>query len=200
MEVLKGLHNFISKQSKEKTKNPELAFDDRSLEVIRKIYEVDNPSLHEIPFLGVVDENEQVEEIIYEPDFPRQSRLRQTGNAVFTSTVDKNELVYLFRQAQSVGKLDSVRMVGHLHPSGKTQLGQLKVIVPPSEDALIPSKSDISFMGALGESNPDFNFDYTAITANTPDGHKLRVYNTRQLLKTKKVKNLDKLPNQTIDL
>ena len=201
METGERLKNLLCKiQSKEKFKKPCLIFDDGAIEVIRKVHGIDNPNLHEIPFLGVVGEDDRVENIICEPNFARHSRLHQTGIATFTSSVDKNELTHLFQKALSSGKLEKVKMVGHLHPSGETIQGQHRVIIPPSEDLLLPSKSDISFMDVLGELNPNQNIDYTAITANTPDGPKLRVYDTKKLVKMKKVRDLDDLPSQTIDL
>lgn len=196
MEIFDGIKESLKKvKSKEKTNKPGLTFDEQSLDSVREIYGVDNPNLHEIPFLGVVDDQGNVEQIICEPKFPRQSRLKQVGGAVFASTVDKRELAHLFQKADDQGNLKKVKLVGHLHPTGETRIGQQKFSVPATEYSLDPSEEDISFMSELGKLNPDFNFNHTAITSDTPTGPKMRIFKTEELTKVRKASQLDKLPH-----
>lgn len=201
MTLIEGLRGRLSRLgSKGKRTEPNLVFSKQALTVVSNIHEVENPNLHEIPFLGVVDDDGNVEEIISIPDFRRQSRLRSAGGITYKSTVDKNELATLFQKAHNEGKLDRVKLVGHLHPTGSITIGNQRFIVPTSDFNLEPSQSDISFMGALEDLNPDANFDYIALTSNTPEGRKLRVYKTKDLKTVKKASRLDKIPLQTIDL
>ena len=201
MELFNGIRETFKKaKSKERKQVKPLMFDDQSLNAIRQIYEVDNPNLHEIPFLGVVDENGNVEQVICEPNFPRQSRLKQVGGVVFNSSVDKNELAHLFQKADSQGILKRVKLVGHLHPTGQTKIGHQTYSVPATEYSLDPSENDISFMNELGRLNPDFSFDHTAITSETPNGQKMRIYNTKELSTVKKASQLDKISRQDVDL
>lgn len=178
---------------------PALTLDEESILVLRQIVQSPNPRLAETPFLGIA-EGEQNVSIIAEPDFDRDSGLVQIGQEAFKSSTDLNELNYLFDKAFHLGRFEDIRLLGHLHPSGKMKIGRRTYSLAPSESLLDPSDGDKRFLKGLIELNPNQNIEYYAIAGNSPDGPKVRIWYSADLIEAKKARDIERIPSQDISL
>lgn len=198
MENISLASIFDSLKKKDKAP-PNLTLSSEVRTAIRNITAAPNPTLSETPFLGVEDNN-QINTVYVNPNYPRKSGLKQVNPYSFQSVVDKEELSALFNQAYGEGNLQQITLLGHLHPTGEVHTPGTTYQVVPSESLLEPSTGDLDFARSFINLNPDLKIKYFGITANTPNGPCLAIWRMCDLTGIRKFRDLERTPKQVIVL
>jgi hypothetical protein len=168
-----------------------------------------NPTLAEFSFLGL-GINGVVEEIVVADTSKYSDKSRLLFSGEYKSTSDKTELEIIFNKVHQDGRIGELLLLGHMHPTGSAIIDGIKYNISPSDTLLEPSGGgsgkggptsggDLAFYKEFIRLNPNCS-PMVAIAANTQKGPQLKVYDMAKLVKVKRYHDIDKVPQQTIDL
>ena len=193
-----------------KEKPLQIGFSEESKAFLKKLLLRPNPTLAEFAFL-CLGTNNYVDTVLVanEHSYSTESGLNFKG--FIGSSVSRNELTSLIKKLDDSGRYQELLIFGHSHPSGSLIVKNIRFSVAPNESLLVPSMGtkeeggptaahDLAFISSLVEVLPELPIPFVGIAANTENGPALRAYDTKRLLKIKRAKDIDKVPQTTIKL
>lgn len=204
MEILKNIFR------KERENKIDIILSPEAANYLKSLMSRPNPNLAEFAFLGLGQGNFIDQILAIDEDLSNKTGLfREEGFSL--SRVPTNELAFLSIKLQDAKRVDDVLVIGHFHPFGQKNIDGVTYSINPSEALLEPSmgsraeggptaRHDVGFYKWLRTNDPMVEIPYAGIAAMTQNGPKLKIYDIEQLIKIKRYRDVDKVPQTTINL
>lgn len=129
---------------------------------------------------------------------------------VYKSSPARSEWDDLLGKLRASGRIKDIIALGHSHPTGSAIMGGARYTITPSDSLLSPSGGSPQFgISNLGDLlhfksiyavNSVLPVKYVAIAAQTGNGPMVRLYDLGEIIKVKRYKDVDRVPQITIAL
>lgn len=137
--------------------------------------------------------------------------LKKVSEHSYISSARDDDFQELNKKLVSTGRFNELLVYGHTHPTGDFIFRGQRLVVEPSYSHLNPSTGskfsggltsdhDMKAAKHLAENWMGPDVPHFGIASLTPDGYKLRVFNTRDLSKAKRYSDIDNAQQVTLDL
>jgi hypothetical protein len=193
---------------KDREKDIGVSFTPNASAHLKVLVERPNPLLSEFMFI-CLGKNGLIDKIMVASENEYMGR-GLTISGVHKSSVDRSEWLILLNKFKKSDRVQDIVALGHLHPTGSRVIGGIKYTVSPSEALLFPSTGgpnlgitnggDLLFFKKLHEHKTQIPTPYVAIAAKTQNGQTVRFYDLEKIIKVKKYRDIDKVPQVTINL